>query len=163
MSDTENDAAESECYESEMIATIKINTYMSCKCRDCSLLTSTIKQGFSDGVSSNICEYVTCEKCSTVIHAIQNHNSKWDCSTVNMSKHTLDEDLEIFVFIEMNKFLTAEEFANLLYTGDDDGHDNDCIFKYYGIVKRLYGISVNTERLKYEAWSDNDFDFLQCT
>ena len=80
---------------------------MSYKCRDCSLSKSTIKQGFSDGVSHNSCEYITCDKCSTVINAIQNHNSKCDCSTVNISKNTLDEDLEIFVFIEMNTFLTV--------------------------------------------------------
>ena len=41
----------------------------------------------------------------------------------------LDDDLEIFVFIEMNKFLTEEEFDNLLYEGDDEGNANDFIFK----------------------------------
>ena len=54
-----------------------------------------------------------------------------------MAKHTLDEDLEKFVFLEMNNLLTVEEFATLLYTGDNDGDDNGFIFKYYGIVQRL--------------------------
>ena len=48
----------------------------------------------------------------------------------------IDDDLEIFVFIEMNKFLTEEEFDNLLYESDDEGSTNDFIFQYYNMVKR---------------------------
>ena len=35
----------------------------------------------------------------------------------------------------MNKFLTKEELGNLLYKGDKEGNDSDCIFKYYNLVK----------------------------
>ena len=62
----------------------------------------------------------------------------------------------------MNKFLTEEEFENLLYTGDDEGNDNDFIFKYYSMVKRLYDMSFSIRRLKYDALNDNDFDFVSC-
>ena len=45
-------------------------------------------------------------------------------------------------------FIEANKFDNLLYTVDDEGNDNDCIFKYYHLVKRLYGVSFNFERVK---------------
>ena len=61
----------------------------------------------------------------------------------NRNAKTLDDDLDIFVFIEMNKFLTEEEFDNLL----DDGSDNDFIYKYYSMVKRLYNMSFSIKRL----------------
>ena len=77
-----------------------------------------------------------------------------------INNETLDDDLEIFVFIEMNNFLTIEEFGNLLNEGDDEGHDNDFIFKYYSMVKILYNMSFNIKRLKYDVLIDNDFDFL---
>ena len=47
---------------------------------------------------------------------------------------TLDDDLEIFVFIEMNNFLTIEGFDHLLEC-DDEGYNNELIFKYYCMVK----------------------------
>ena len=42
----------------------------------------------------------------------------------------------------MNNFLTIEGFGNLLYEGDDEGNDNDFIFKYYSMVKRLYNMTI---------------------
>ena len=47
----------------------------------------------------------------------------------NRNAETLDDDLEIFVFIEVNKFLTKEEFDNLLYEGDEEGNANDFILR----------------------------------
>ena len=67
---------------------------------------------------------------------------------------TLDDDLEIFVFIEMNNFLTIEGFDHLLEC-DDEGY-NEFILKYYCMVKRLYNMSFNIKRLKYVVL----FDFL---
>ena len=61
---------------------------------------------------------------------------------------TIDDDLEIFVFIEMNHFLTIEGFDNLLEC-NDEGYNNDFIFKYHSIVKQLYNMSFNINRLKY--------------
>ena len=108
----------------------------------------------SDGVSNNICEYIMCDRCSTVINAIQNHNSYRGCSTVNISKDTLDEDLDMFVFNEMNKILTVEGLDNFLYTGYDDGDDNDFTFEY-DYLSKDYMISDNIESLTYEALNDN--------
>ena len=51
-----------------------------------------------------------------------------------INNETIDDDLEIFVFIEMNNFLTIEGFDNLLEC-NDEGYNNDFIFKYYSIVK----------------------------
>ena len=78
----------------------------------------------------------------------------------NRNNETLDDDLKIFVFIEMNDFLTIEGFGNLLHEGDDEGNDNDSIFKYCSMVKKLYNMSFHIKRLNYEALNDNDFDFL---
>ena len=61
---------------------------------------------------------------------------------------TLDDDLEIFVFIEMNNFLTIEGFDHLLEC-DYEGYNNEFIFKYYCMVKRLYNMSFNIKRLNY--------------
>ena len=61
---------------------------------------------------------------------------------------TLDDDLEIFVFIEMNNFLTIEGFDHLIEC-DDEGYNNEFIFKYYCMVKRLYNIAFYFKRLNY--------------
>ena len=65
-----------------------------------------------------------------------------------IQNETLDDDLEIFVFIEMNNFLTIEGFDHLLEC-DDEGYNNEFIFKYYCMVKRLYNMSFNIKRLNY--------------
>ena len=78
-----------------------------------------------------------CDNCNKIINEIDDMNSKY-INTRNVKN--LDEDLEIFVFIKMNKFLTEEEFGNLLYKGNEEGNDNAFIFKYYNLVKRLYGM-----------------------
>ena len=61
-----------------------------------------------------------CDNCNKIINEIDDMNIKY-INTRNVKN--LDEDLETFVFIKMNKFLTEEEFDNLL----DDGSDNDFI------------------------------------
>ena len=116
-------------------------------------------QGFLNGVCDNMCQCMICDNCNKIINKIDDMNSKY-INTRNVKN--LDEDLEIFVFIKMNKFLTEEEFGNLLYKGDEEGNDNAFIFKYYNLVKRLYGMSFNIRRLMKEALNDNDFDFLSC-
>ena len=40
-----------------------------------------------------------------------------------INNETIDDDLEIFVFIEMNHFLTIEGFDNLLEC-NDEGYNN---------------------------------------
>ena len=65
-----------------------------------------------------------------------------------INDETLDDDLEIFMFIEMNNFLTIEGFDHLLEC-DDEGYNNEFIFKYYCMVKRLHNMSFNIERLNY--------------
>ncbi|MCR9134349.1 MAG: hypothetical protein NXI08_17405 [bacterium] len=56
----------------------------------------------------------------------------------------------------MNSFLTIEGFDNLLTECDDKGHNNDFIFKFYSMVKKLYNVSFNIKRLTYVIL----FDFL---
>ena len=130
---------------------------MSYKCEDCEILKLPIERGFTNGVCNNICQYMICNNCNRIIHKIDDMNNK-DIDVRN--NETIDDDLEIFVFIEMNNFLTIEGFDNLLYEGDDEGNDKGFIFKYYSMVKRLCNMSFSIKRLKYETLNDNDFDFL---
>ena len=127
--------------------------FMNYKCKDCEMLKLTIQQGFIDGVSNDICQCMICTNCNRIINKIDDMNNR-DFDTRNAE--ALDDDLEIFVFIEMNKFLTEVEFDNLL----DNGYVNGFIYKYYSLVKRLYNMSFSIKRLKYEALNDNDFDFV---
>ena len=127
--------------------------FMNYKCKDCEMLKLTIQQGFIDGVSNNICQYMICNNCNRIINKIDYMNNR---DFDNRNAETLDDDLEIFVFIEMNKFFTEKEFDNAL----DNGYVNGFIYKYYSLVKRLYNMSFSIKRLKYEALNDNDFDFV---
>ena len=140
-----------------MLKNILKQEFMNYKCKDCEMLKLTIQQGFIDGVSNNICQYMICDNCNIIINKIAYMNNIY---FETRHAETLDDDLEIFVFIEMKTFLTEEEFYNLLYEGDDEGNANDLIVKYYGMVKRLYIMSFSIKRLKYEALNDNDFDFV---
>ena len=126
--------------------------FMSYKCDDCEMLKLPIERGFANGVCNNICQYIICNNCNRIIKAIDDMNNK-DIDIIN--NETIDDDLEIFVFIEMNNFLTIEGFDNLLEC-NDEGYNNDFIFKYYSIVKQLYNMSFNIKRLKYVVL----FDFL---
>ena len=130
---------------------------ISYKCIDCEMLKLPIKQGFITGVCNNIRRYIICDNCNKIINKIDDMNNG---DIDNRNAETLDDDLEISVFIEMNKFLTEEEFENLLYEGDDEGNANDFNVKYYSMVKRLYNMSFSIKRLKYEALNGNDFDFV---
>ena len=126
--------------------------FMSYKCDDCEMLKLPIERGFANGVCNNICQYIICNNCNRIIKKIDDMNNK-DIDIIN--NETIDDDLEIFVFIEMNNFLTIEGFDNLLEC-NDEGYNNDFIFKYYSIVKQLYNMSFNIKRLKYVVL----FDFL---
>ena len=126
--------------------------FMSYKCDDCEMLKLPIEQGFANGVCNTICQYIICNNCNRIIKKIDDMNNK-DIDIIN--NETIDDDLEIFVFIEMNNFLTIEGFDNLLEC-NDEGYNNDFIFKYYSIVKQLYNMSFNIKRLKYVVL----FDFL---
>ena len=128
------------------------NKFMSYKCKDCEMLKLPIEWGFANGVCNNICQYIICNNCNRIIKAIDDMNNK-DIDIIN--NETIDDDLEIFVFIEMNNFLTIEGFDNLLEC-NDEGYNNDFIFKYYSIVKQLYNMSFIIKRLKYVVL----FDFL---
>ena len=126
--------------------------FMSYKCDDCEMLKLPIERGFANGVCNNICQYIICNNCSRIIKKIDDMNNK-DIDIIN--NETIDDDLEIFVFIEMNNFLTIEGFDNLLEC-NDEGYNNDFIFKYYSIVKQLYNMSFNIKRLRYVVL----FEFL---
>ena len=128
------------------------NKFMSYKCDDCEMLKLPIERGFANGVCNNISQYMICNNCNRIIKRIDDMNNK-DIDIIN--NETIDDDLEIFVFIEMNNFLTIEGFDNLLEC-NDEGYNNDFIFKYYSIVKQLYNMSFNIKRLKYVVL----FDFL---
>ena len=126
--------------------------FMNYKCKDCEMLKLTIQQGFIDGVSNNICECMICDNCNKILYKIDDINTR-DFDTRNIKN--LD-DLEIFVFIEMNKFFTEEEFDNVL----DNGYVDGFIYTYYSMVKRLYNMSFSIKRLKYEASNKNNSDFV---
>ena len=128
------------------------NKFMSYKCDDCEMLKLPIERGFANGVCNNISQYMICNNCNRIIKRIDDMNNK-DIDIIN--NETIDDDLEIFVFIEINNFLTIEGFDNLLEC-NDEGYNNDLIFKYYSIVKQLYNMSFNIKRLKYVVL----FDFL---
>ena len=130
--------------------------FMSYKCDDCEMLKLPIERGFANGVCNNICQYIICNNCNRIIKKIDDMNNK-DIDIIN--NETIDDDLEIFVFIEMNNFLTIEGFDNLLEC-NDEGYNNDFIFKYYSIVKQLYNMSFNIKRLKYVVLFDFLNDFL---
>ena len=125
--------------------------FMSYKCDDCEMLKLPIERGFANGVCNNICQYIICNNCNRIIKNDDMNNKDIDI----INNETIDDDLEIFVFIEMNNFLTIEGFDNLLEC-NDEGYNNDFIFKYYSIVKQLYNMSFNIKRLKYVVL----FDFL---
>ena len=80
---------------------------MSYKCEDCEMLKLPIERGFTNGVCNNICQYMICNNCNRIINKIDDMNNK-DIDIRN--NETIDDDLEIFVFIKMNNFLTIEGF-----------------------------------------------------
>ena len=94
-----------------------------------------------------------CNNCNKIINKIDDMSNE---DIDNRNAKTIDDDLEIFVFIEMNKFLTEEEFDNLL----DHGSHNDFTYTYYSIVKRLYNMYFSIKRLKHDAMNDTDVDFV---
>ena len=135
MSDTESEYSEYSEYNDTVgvdAKNIMKQKFISYTCIDCEILKLPIKHGFIDGVSNNICQYMICNNCNKIINKIDTMNNE---DIDNRNAETLDDDLEIFVFIEINKFLTEEEFDNLLFEGDEEGHANDFIFKYYSMVK----------------------------
>ena len=155
MSDTES---EYSCYSDTVregmdAKNVLKQKFMSYKCRDCNMITIAMKQGFMNDVVDNMCQYIMCDNCSKVvknIDAMDDRNIDIDIRSVN----TLDEDFEIWTFIQMNDFLTKEEFHNLLSECDDEGNDNDFIFQYYDMVKRLYSMSFSIDDLYYEAMNN---------
>ena len=155
MSDTES---EYSCYSDTVregmdAKNVLKQKFMSYKCRDCNMIKLAMKQGFMNDVVDNMCQYIMCDNCSKVvknIDAMDDRNIDIDIRSVN----TLDEDLEIWTFIQMNDFLTKEEFHNLLSECDDEGNDNDFIFQYYDMVKRLYSMSFSIDDLYYEAMNN---------
>ena len=165
MSDTESEYSEYRDIESVYsefsdtvhedidVKNILKQKFMNYKCKDCEMLKLTIQKGFIDGVSNNICQYMICNNCNRIINKIDYMNNR-DFDTRNAE--TLDDDLEIFVFIEMNRFYTEKEYDNVL----DNGYVDGFIYQYYRMVKRLYNMSVSIKLLKYEALNDNGFDFL---
>ena len=120
------------------------NKFMSYKCKDCEMLKLPIERGFANGVCNNICQCMICNNCNRIIKNDDMNNKDIDI----IHNETLGGDLEIFVFIEMNNFLTIEGFDHLLEC-DDEGYNNEFIFKYYCMVKRLYNMSFNIKRLNY--------------
>ena len=84
--------------------------FMSYKCKDCNMIKLTMKQGFMNDVVDNMCQYIMCDNCSKVvknIDAMDDRNIDIDIRSVN----TLDEDLEIWTFIQMNFFKLKKKFT----------------------------------------------------
>ena len=96
---------------------------MNYKCEDCEILKLPIERGVTNGVCNNNCQYMICNDCNRIINKIDMNNRDID----SRNNEALDDDLEIFVFIQINKFLTIEGFENLLIEYDDEGNDNDFI------------------------------------
>ena len=72
--------------------------------------------GFTNGVCNNICQYMICNNCNKIINKIDDMNNK-DVDIIN--NETIDDDLDIFVFIEMNNFLAIEGCDSLLECDDE--------------------------------------------
>ena len=140
MSDTESEYGEHSDVESVCselsdtvhedidVKNILKQKFMNYKCKDCEMLKLTIQQGFLDGVSNDICQYMICTNCNRIINKIDYMNNV-DFDTKNAE--TLDDDTEIFVFIEMNRFYTEKEYDNVL----DDGYVDGFIYNYYRMAK----------------------------
>ena len=161
MSDTESECScHSDTVREGMDAkNVLKQKFMSYKCRGCNMIKLTMKQGFINDVVDNICQYTMCDNCSKVvksIDAMDDRNIDIDIRNVK----TLDEDLEIWVFIQMNEFLTRIEFDHLLTECDDEGNDKDFIFKYYNVVKRLYSMSFDIDDLYYDAMDNLRWEWL---
>ena len=60
----------------------------------------------------------------------------------------------------MNEFLTRIEFDTLLTECDDEGNDNDFIFQYYNVVKRLYSMFFDIDDLYYDAMDNLKWEWL---
>ena len=161
MSDTESECScHSDTVREGMDAkNVLKQRFMSYKCRDCNMIKLTMKQGFINDVVDNICQYTMCDNCSKVlksIDAMDDRNIDIDIRSVK----TLDEDLEIWTFVQMNEFLTRIEFDTLLTECDDEGNDNDFIFEYYNVVKRLYSMSFDIDDLYYDAMDNLRWEWL---
>ena len=161
MSDTESECScHSDTVREGMDAkNVLKQRFMSYKCRDCNMIKLTMKQGFINDVVDNICQYTMCDNCSKVlksIDAMDDRNIDIDIRSVK----TFDENLEIWVFVQMNEFLTRIEFDTLLTECDDEGNDNDFIFEYYNVVKRLYSMSFDIDDLYYDAMDNLKWEWL---
>ena len=88
-----------------------LQKFMSYKCEGCEMLKLPIERGFTNGVCNNICQYMICNNCNRIINKIDDINNK-DIDIKN--NETIDDDLELFVFIEMNNFLTIQGLDHLL-------------------------------------------------
>ena len=98
------------------------NKFMSYKCKDCEMLKLPIERGFANGGCNNICQYMICNNCNRIIKKKNDDMNNKDIDIIH--NETLDDDLEIFVFIEMNNFLIIEGFDRLLEC-DDEGYNNE--------------------------------------
>ena len=161
MSDTESECScHSDTVREGMDAkNVLKQRFMSYKCRDCNMIKLTIKQGFINDVVDNIHQYTVCDNCSKLlksIDAMDDRNIDIDIRSVK----TLDFFLEIWTFIQMNEFLTRIEFDTLLTECDDEGNDNDFIFQYYNVVKRLYSMSFDIDDLYYDAMDNLKWEWL---
>ena len=161
MSDTESECScHSDTVREGMDAkNVLKQRFMSYKCRDCNMIKLTIKQGFINDVVDNICQYTMCDNCSKVLKSIDTMDDR-NIDIDIRSVKTLDEDLEIWVFVQMNEFLTRIEFDTLLTECDDEGNDNDFIFEYYNVVKRLYSMSFDIDDLYYDAMDNLKWEWL---
>ena len=129
---------------------------MSYKCKDCEMLKLSIEWGFANGVCNNIYQHTICNNCNRIIKKNDNMNNK-DIDIIN--NKIIDDDLDIFVFIEMNNLVTIKGFDNLLES-NDEGYNNDYIFKYYNIIKQLYNMLFYINFLKYIILFDYLNEFL---
>ena len=64
-SDTESDISDAVREGLNTNLMLKEN-YMGHKCKECNCIKSVLKQGFADGVSDHVCQYITCDIFQTL-------------------------------------------------------------------------------------------------
>ena len=93
------------------------NKFMSHTCSECCKLKSLIKQGFVCDVSDIIYEYIQYENYSNILDIIDKMNNKE--IDIDIRNPNVDEDIEIYIFILINKFSYSVHELNMIFNGED--------------------------------------------
>ena len=106
------------------------NKFMSHTCLECCKLKFLIKQDFVSDVSDIICEYIQCENYSNILDTIDRMNNR-DID-IDIRNPNIDEDIEIYIFILINKFSHSVHELNMIF--NDEDVENISV----NMIKRLY-------------------------